>query len=222
VRTSLIRNNVLYGNHASGIAGWDDGDGNEFGTQNNRILGNTIVQPSGSRFAIGLLNGSTGNLIRDNILLHLGTRGSISADPTSQPGLSSDYNVVVDRFSDDDLFFTFAQWRGFGFDAHSFIATAAALFVDPVANDYHLSATSPARDAGIAHAEPAGGSRRDRATAGRWGRHRRLRARRGHLADADRDEHACRARRPRRRPACRSRCRVRCRRAAARRCRRRR
>ena len=153
VRTSLIRNNVLYGNHATGIAGWDDGDGNEFGTMNNRILGNTIVQPSGSRFAIGLLNGSTGNLIRDNILIHLGTRGSISADPTSQPGLSSDYNVVVDRFSDDDLFFTLAQWRGFGFDAHSFIGTASALFVDLANNDYHLSATSAARDAGVAHTD---------------------------------------------------------------------
>ncbi len=153
VRTSLIRNNVLYGNHATGIAGWDDGDGNEFGTRDNRILGNTIVQPSGSRFAIGLLNGSTGNLIRDNILLHLGTRGSISADPTSQPGLSSDYNVVVDRFSDDDAFFTFAQWRGLGFDAHSFIGTAAGLFVDLANNDYHLSATSAARDVGIANAE---------------------------------------------------------------------
>lgn len=150
VRRALIRNNVLYGNHASGIAGWDDGFGSAFGSRDNRIVGNTIVQPSGSRFAIGLLNGSTGNLIRDNILLHLGTRGSVSADPSSQVGLASDYNVVVDRFSDDDLFFTLAQWRGFGFDAHSFVATAAALFVAPAADDYHLAASSPARDAGVA------------------------------------------------------------------------
>jgi hypothetical protein len=153
VRTSLIRNNVLYGNRATGIAGWDDGDGNEFGTMNNRILGNTIVQPSNGRFAISLLNGSTGNLIRDNILLHLGSRGSISADPTSQPGLSSDYNVVVNVFSDDDVFFTLAQWRGFGFDAHSLIGTASALFVDLANNDYHLSATSAARDVGVAHVD---------------------------------------------------------------------
>lgn len=154
VRDSVIRNNVLYGNLASGIAGWDDGEGsNQFGTRDNRLLGNTIVQPSGSRFAISLLNGSSGNRIQDNILLHLGTRGSVSADPSSQSGLISDYNAVVDRFSDDDVFYTLGQWRSLGFDTHSFLATAAALFVDAAGSDFHLSATSPARDAGIAHAE---------------------------------------------------------------------
>jgi hypothetical protein len=154
VRGSLIRNNVLYANLASGIAGWDDGEGsNQFGTRANRILGNTIVQPSGGRFAISLLNGSTGNRIQDNVLLHLGTRGSVSADPSSQSGLISDYNVVVDRFSDDDVFLTLAQWRALGFEAHSFVAGAATLFVDAAGNDYHLSASSPARDAGSAHAD---------------------------------------------------------------------
>lgn len=154
VRGSIVRNNVLYGNRATGIAGWDDGEGsNQYGCRDNVIVGNTIVQPSGSRFAISLINGSTGNRVQDNILLHLGTRGSVSADPASQVGLVSDYNAVVDRFSDDDVFFTLAQWRGFGFDAHSFIATAAALFVDAANNDFHLAATSPARDAGIARAE---------------------------------------------------------------------
>lgn len=154
VRDSVIRNNLLYANRATGIAGWDDGEGsNLYGTRDNRILGNTIVQPSGSRFAISLLNGSTGNLILGNVLLHLGTRGSVSADPSSQSGLVSDYNAVVNRFSDDDAFFTLAQWRGFGFDAHSFLATPAVLFVDGAADDYRLSATSPARDSGSAHAE---------------------------------------------------------------------
>ncbi|MFN8640512.1 MAG: right-handed parallel beta-helix repeat-containing protein [Candidatus Binatia bacterium] len=153
VRSSVIRNNLLYANLASGIAGWDDGDGSAVGTRDNRLLGNTIVQPSGSRFAISLLNGSTGNLIADNILLHLGTRGSVSADPSSQVGLVSDYNAVVDRFSDDAAFLTLAQWRGLGFDAHSLVATAASLFVNAEGNDYHLSATSPARDAGLAHVD---------------------------------------------------------------------
>jgi hypothetical protein len=154
VRDSIVRNNLLYANRATGIAGWDDGEGsNLYGTRDNRILGNTIVQPSGSRFAISLLNGSTGNLILGNVLLHLGTRGSVSADPSSQGGLVSDYNAVVNRFSDDDAFFTLAQWRTFGFDAHSFLATPAALFVDGAGNDYRLSAASPARDSGSAHAE---------------------------------------------------------------------
>ena len=46
---------------------------------------------------------------------------------------------------------TLAQWRtATGQDAHSFVATPAQLFVDAAANDYHLSATSPALDAGTA------------------------------------------------------------------------
>ncbi len=44
---------------------------------------------------------------------------------------------------------TLAQWRAAtGQDTHSIVATPAELFVNVGGNDYHLSATSPARDAG--------------------------------------------------------------------------
>lgn len=150
VRSSVIRNNLIYDNQSTGIAAWDDGDGNEFGSRDNRIVGNTIVQPSSARFAISLKDGSTGNEIFGNILLHLGARGSIEADPSSQVGLQSDYNIVNNRFSDDDNFLTLAQWRALSadFDPHSIVASAAAVFVNAAADDYHLSPTSPARDAG--------------------------------------------------------------------------
>jgi hypothetical protein len=150
VRTSLIRNNLLYANLATGIAGWDDGDGNAFGTQGNRIIGNTIVQPSTGRFAIGLKDGSIDNAVFDNVLLHLGTRGALEVDPSSRPGLQSDDNVVTAVFSDDTNFLTLTQWRALGFDQHSMVATASAVFVDQPGGDFHLSATSPARDIGIA------------------------------------------------------------------------
>jgi hypothetical protein len=149
VRMSVIRNNLLYANNASGVAGWDDGEGsNLYGTRDNQIVGNTIVQPSNGRFAVALKNGSINNQVLDNILLHGGTRGSLEVDPSSQTGLLSDYNVVVNVFSDDSNFLTLAQWRALGFDVHSRTATAAALFVDAGADDYHLAATSPAIDAG--------------------------------------------------------------------------
>ena len=46
---------------------------------------------------------------------------------------------------------TLAQWRtATGQDAHSRVATASTLFVNAAANDYRLSATSPARNAGVA------------------------------------------------------------------------
>ncbi len=77
VRASLIRNNLLYNNHATGIAGWDDGDGNAFGTMGNRIIGNTIMQPANARFAIGLKDGSIDNVVLDNIVLNAGPRGSL-------------------------------------------------------------------------------------------------------------------------------------------------
>src|SRR5262249_31178213 len=139
-----------YNNHSTGIAGWDDGDGIQFGTRDNRIVGNTIVQPVDARFAVGLKNGSVNNVVQDNILIHEGTRGSLEVDPSSQPGLISDYNIVVNVFSDDTNFFTLTEWRSppFGFDAHSIIATSAAVFAS--AGDYHLAVNSPARDAGIA------------------------------------------------------------------------
>jgi hypothetical protein len=50
---------------------------------------------------------------------------------------------------------TLAQWQSqTGQDAHSFVSTAAALFVNPSQNDYQLSATSPAIDAGTSMRAP--------------------------------------------------------------------
>jgi Divergent InlB B-repeat domain len=63
----------------------------------------------------------------------------------------SDSNVVMDRFSVDggDTRIGLAAWRAAtGQDQSSIIAAPAQLFVSFAGNDYHLSATSPARDAG--------------------------------------------------------------------------
>lgn len=151
VRNSIFRNNLLYANHASGIAGWDDGAGKRWGTKNNKFLNNTIVMASDGRFALSLKNGSSGNVVENNILFHTGDTGSIEIDRSSLRGLISDYNVVVDRFSVNGKFITFAQWRAKGYDAHSILATSLdQLFVDAGADDYHLAPGSPAIDAGIA------------------------------------------------------------------------
>jgi parallel beta-helix repeat protein len=157
VVNSRFSNNLLYGNHAGGIAGWDDGNcpcppsgGFIFGTHDNKIYNNTIVQASDGRFAISLLDGSTNNEIKNNILMQETGRGSINMDSTSEPGTNSDYNAVVNVFSadDGDHFITLAAWQARGHDAHSFVTNSGALFVNAGANDYHLSATSPALDTG--------------------------------------------------------------------------
>ena len=152
VTNSLVINNLLYRNYASGIAGWDDGEGsNQFGTHHNRIYNNTIVQPSNGRFVITLLNGSTNNEIKNNILLHLGTRGSINLDPESEPGLMSDRNAVVNVFSynDGSSFVNLATWQSRGHDQNSFVSNTTTLFVNATADDYHLKTGSPAIDYGF-------------------------------------------------------------------------
>jgi hypothetical protein len=150
VTLSQISNNLLFDNHAGGIAGWDDGFDPAFGTHDNQFLNNTIVQAANGRFAVSFLNGSFNNEITNDILIHPGTRGSINVDSSSEPGLNSDYNVVVDVFSynDGNTFVDLAEWQSRGHDAYSFISNTSALFVDAAASDYHLSATSPAIDTG--------------------------------------------------------------------------
>lgn len=160
VRDSLIVNNLLYKNLNTGIAGWDDGfcDDNPgdcggeyiFGTRDNKIYNNTIVMPNNGRWAIALLNGSINNEIKNNILQNAHTfRGSISVDPESESGLDSDYNIVENRFSDDDgdTNMTLSEWQSKGHDQNSFIATSN-LYVDSANDDYHLIAGSEAIDQG--------------------------------------------------------------------------
>ena len=150
VQSSIIRNNVIYDNHASGISLYQIDGGQP--ARNNQVLHNTIVMASDARWAINIQNASTGNVVRNNILYNQHSfRGSIAISADSLPGFVSDTNVVMDRLSTDggDTRLILAAWRGVtGQDTQSIVATPAMLFVDFAADDYHLSSTSPARDAG--------------------------------------------------------------------------
>jgi len=149
VQDSLIRNNLLYGNHASGISLYRI-DAAE-GARNNVVVNNTIRMAPDGRWAVNIKNRSTGNTVSNNILLHDGPRGAINIVRDSLPGFISDHNAVTDRFSTDDgeNILNLAQWRNAtNQDGNSFISDPASLFVDAAANDYHLSTTSPAIDAG--------------------------------------------------------------------------
>lgn len=149
VRHSLIRNNLLYNNYASGIAGWDDGAGNKWGTKKNKFLHNTIVQATSGRFALVLLNGSSGNQVTNNILIHKGTRGSIEVDRSSIASLRSDYNVINNRFAFNEEFITLTQWQKKKQDKHSLLwSSMDTVFVNPNTDDYHLVSGSPAVNTG--------------------------------------------------------------------------
>jgi hypothetical protein len=144
---SLIINNLLYSNHASGIAAWDDEAGEQFGSHHNRFFNNTIVQASDGRFALSLLNGSSSNGVYNNVLLHFGARGSIAVDSSSEFELESDNNMVVDLFEVDEVFMDLAAWQARGHEGQA-VMYAAGTFANLNANDYHLPDGSVAIDTG--------------------------------------------------------------------------
>jgi parallel beta-helix repeat protein len=150
VQDSEIFNNLIYNNHATGIAMYqiDGGDA----SKNNKVYNNTIIQPSDGRWCIISVDGSTGNTLYNNILInHHSFRGSISVDAASMTGLVSDNNILVNRLSDDDgnSNMTLSQWQGMGYDTHSMLADPEdQIFTDQANGNYHLLQNSQAVDAG--------------------------------------------------------------------------
>lgn len=155
VRNSRIVNNLLYNNKAGGISGWDNGAGVEWGSKNNLILHNTIYfQPGVGRWCISIKNGSTGNVVQNNVLSG-GARGALEYDNDSS--YVSDYNVLERAGStgvvtNEDLgpWWTLAQWQSnSGNDLHS--VDADPRFVNPTAAtpDFQLQSSSPAIDSGV-------------------------------------------------------------------------
>lgn len=156
VRSSLVRNNLLYDNRAGGIACWADGNGPAWGCKNNRFFNNTIYFRSAEgRWAVSLKEGSSGNNIRNNILCG-GARGALEFDDAqSLQGLKMDYNLLFRAGSDlvvtweDEADYTLAQWRArYGRDAHSITAAPAAIFMSVAKSNFRLRKGSPCRNAG--------------------------------------------------------------------------
>ncbi len=154
VDESIIRNNLLYNNHASGISLYAiDG---AHGSSNNKIYNNTIVMAANARFVINIpddggVPAPVGNLVKNNILYTPDSfHGSILVAGPHVQGFQSDDNVVVSHVSDDNrnTSISLAKWQALGFDLHSIVATPAQLFVDPANGNYQLKAGSPAIDKG--------------------------------------------------------------------------
>ncbi len=160
VDNSIFRNNLLYNNHSSGISLYAiDG---AHGSSNNKVYNNTIVMPSGARWAVnipddGVVAAPVGNVVENNILLTVDSfRGSILVAQKAVSGFHSDNNVVVNHFSCDNgnTSVSLANWQSVtGNDVHSFVATAAQLFVDPANFNFRLKSGSPAINAGASLAD---------------------------------------------------------------------
>ncbi len=151
VRYSQIVNNLLYHNLAGGIAGWGDGNGPEWGCKDNLFAHNTIVfRPGRGRYAISLKEGSTGNIVVNNILVE--GDGGLEFDNTSGPP-HSDHNLFftstrqyVVQNATTRLRHTLQAWQQRGHDTHSIEADPR--FVAPTARVFRLASDSPARKAG--------------------------------------------------------------------------
>jgi parallel beta-helix repeat protein len=159
VQNSRIENNLLYNNHHSGISLYRiNGGGASTG---NVVINNTVYQAADGLWALNIQNASTGNSARNNIFVtQSSSRGAIDISSNSLSGFTSDYNAVVSRFTTNggNSNQTLAQWQAStNQDLHSLVATAAQLFVNPVAGvgaDYHLLATAAAINKGTNQLAP--------------------------------------------------------------------
>jgi parallel beta-helix repeat protein len=150
VQDSLIRNNLIFDEHASGISLYRiDGGGASTG---NRVLNNTVLVAADGRWALNIQDGSSNNTARNNILLNANSsHGAIDIGGDSLDGFSADHNAVTDRFTTNggDSVLSLSEWRGeTGNDGNSFVSASSNLFENPGGDDYSLSSSSPAVDAG--------------------------------------------------------------------------
>lgn len=151
VQDSVIRNNLVYAHHSSGISLYRI-DGGE-PSSGNQILHNTVIVASDGRWGLNIRDSSTGNTVLNNVFYSdHDYRGAMSVATDSLTGLISDFNAVEDRFTidDGDTVMTLAEWQGLtGLDGASLVATPTELFEAPGAGDFELRRGSPAEDAGL-------------------------------------------------------------------------
>jgi len=151
VYDSTIRNNLIYGNGHHGIRVFQiDASA---GAGNLRIVNNTIVipNPSNGGAPIKLTQDVGGHTIFNNILINLGTSGTIV---TGNTNFKSDFNVVVNSgfsINGGSTLLNFTQWKALagGYDANSVVSDVNALFVSPGTNDFRLKSGSPAANTGV-------------------------------------------------------------------------
>ncbi|HXN30383.1 MAG TPA: right-handed parallel beta-helix repeat-containing protein, partial [Polyangiaceae bacterium] len=114
----ILRNNLVYGNAKGGIALFM-GDSVE-ASHDNVVVGNTVYDPTGTRFGVQIDDGADNNVLFDNVFWSAASGMEIG----SVNNLSHDYNIV-------------SSYSGGTASAHESSADATQLFVNVSASDYH-------------------------------------------------------------------------------------
>ncbi len=140
VQNSIIQNNLLYLNHASGISLYQiDAAEPCHGTS---VINNSILQPDDGRWGLNITNGSENVVVFNNVILsEHAFRGSISIDPVALTTLECDYNVFSDRMSIDDgeSNMTVNEWQiATSQDASSVTELVNEIFLYTNAQDFNL------------------------------------------------------------------------------------
>ncbi len=154
VVNSVFYNNLLYGNHASGISLYQIDAGAP--STGNRVFNNTILNASDARWCINITEGCTDNQVLNNILITAHPfRGSIVVAADALDGFVSDHNLVTPRLSPDGdaTILDLSEWQALGYDLHSQVAAPLAqLFATQGAPGmyYPLDASAQMVDAGTA------------------------------------------------------------------------
>jgi Right handed beta helix region len=179
VQDSVIRNNLLHDNLASGIVNYgdqdgiadmspDDGDGRQ-GPRGMVVVHNTVVQPAEARAALLFRYSAGPNLVRNNILAHAGEDGPsiLLGGPEDESNLDSDHNILSRVLVEANApagsstskattgrLLELPAWKALGKDRHSLSARVSDVFIAPGCN-FALSRTSPARNRGAIIEYPA-------------------------------------------------------------------
>ena len=123
-------------------------------SNDNHVYHNTIVMPSTGYYGIGLNYGAKRNYFFNNIIYTEGTVPCFSSTSTSRDlEISSDYNLLSSGGAIGEaggILFSFQQWQGLGYGAHSLEASATETFVNYPYGDFMLETGSSAVDVGTA------------------------------------------------------------------------
>lgn len=153
VQNSVVRNNVLYDNHATGIANFKQNAA--AGSKGMEIYHNTIVMASDGRWAVLFWNTAGPSTVRNNILYNKNAnRGGLTfLNPADVSNTNTDYNIYgggtrAATPDDSATSYTLSQWQALGKDTHSATGTLANLFTNSDGHDYTPPAGAPSVDKG--------------------------------------------------------------------------